>query len=349
VRNDNDPLAWVTYVYDENSHTLIHVNASGEGGLDEFRESFSEKERMYGFLRVIDIVDNHETVKFVFVAWQGDKVSVVKKARMATHKGSIQKFIGQSHLAIDASEKSDLSDSVVFGRISDNSGSGSRVINPNEQRGQPRQIASPVQQNNNNQNNNGIEIRHVEQVQYAQSVQQQAPKPVVARSQPSGASAHPSVPRGSAGDFSLSDEVELNAAIKRVRADQDPADWVLFGYEGGRGTNSNVLVLDGVGEGGIEALKQHLFSDSVNYGIVRVNDVVDNHVTVKFVLIQWVGEGVRIMRKARIPTHKGAFLAFIGQYHTDIVASTLDELTYESIMKKVQDASGTAIHIKNLN
>ena len=124
---------------------------------------------------------------------------------------------------------------------------------------------------------------------------------------------------------------------------------VLFGYEGGRGTNSNVLVLDGVGEGGIDALVQNLYSDSVNYGIVRVNDIVDNHVTVKFVLIQWVGEGVKIMRKARIPTHKGAFLTFIGQYHTDIVASTHDELTYESIMKKVQDASGTANHIKNLN
>jgi hypothetical protein len=135
--------------------------------------------------------------------------------------------------------------------------------------------------------------------------------------------------------------------LKRVRSDADPADWVLFGYEGGRGTNSNVLVLDGVGEGGIDALKELLFPDSVNYGIVRVTDIVDNHTTVKFVLIQWVGESVKIMRKARVPTHKGALFNFIGQFHTDIVASSLDELSFEAIMKRVQDASGTAIHIKN--
>ena len=108
-----------------------------------------------------------------------------------------------------------------------------------------------------------------------------------------------------------------------------------------------MLVLDGVGEGGIDELVSHLYLDSVNYGIVRVTDVIDNHVTVKFVLIQWVGEGVKIMRKARIPTHKGALLTFIGQYHTDIVASTHEELTFEAIMKKVQDASGTAIHVKH--
>jgi hypothetical protein len=72
----------------------VGVKASGEGGLDDFRDNFDENLRMYGFLRVIDVIDNHQTVKFVFVAWQGGNVSVVKKARMATHKGSIQGFIG---------------------------------------------------------------------------------------------------------------------------------------------------------------------------------------------------------------------------------------------------------------
>ena len=95
----------VTYVYDENKQNVVDVKESGEGGLDEFRESFAENQRMYGFLRVIDIVDNHETVKFVFVAWQGDRVSVVKKARMATHKGSIQKFIGVSEYFIQTKNK----------------------------------------------------------------------------------------------------------------------------------------------------------------------------------------------------------------------------------------------------
>jgi hypothetical protein len=38
-------------------------------------------------------------------------------------------------------------------------------------------------------------------------------------------------------------------------------------------------------------------------------------------------------------------LKVIGQYHTDVVASTKDELTFEEIMRKVKDASGTAVHV----
>jgi len=34
-------------------------------------------------------------------------------------------------------------------------------------------------------------------------------------------------------------------------------------------------------------------------------DVVDEIPTVKFVYIQWVGEGVKTMTRAKISTHKG--------------------------------------------
>ena len=116
---------------------------------------------------------------------------------------------------------------------------------------------------------------------------------------------------------------------------------VLFGYEG----QSNVIVVVGTGEGGIEEMKQHLKPDSINYGIVRVYDCYDGHTTTKFVLILWVGEQVKIMRKARITTHKGTVLSFLGQYHTDISCSNHNEISQDIIMTKVQDASGTAVHV----
>lgn len=94
-------------------------------------------------------------------------------------------------------------------------------------------------------------------------------------------------------------------------------------------------------------MKQHLQPDSINYGLVRVYDCYDGHTTTKFVLILWVGENVKIMRKARITTHKGAVLDFLGQYHTDIPCSSHDEVNQEIIMTAVQDASGTAVHVMN--
>lgn len=94
-------------------------------------------------------------------------------------------------------------------------------------------------------------------------------------------------------------------------------------------------------------MKNHLKDDSINYGIIRVYDCYDGHTTTKFVLILWVGEAVKIMRKARITTHKGVVVSFLGQYHCDIPCSNHDEINQDIIMTAVQDASGTAVHVKD--
>jgi len=201
-------------------------------------------------------------------------------------------------ILLDASEPSDISDEVVMTRVTDASGSGSRVLDKPDQ------------------------AREVTAVHKSST-------------------ARPSVPKESNSEVSIGNEEEGTAAIRRVRNDEDPTDWVLFGYEG----QSNVIVVVGTGEGGIEEMKQHLKPDSINYGIVRVYDCYDGHTTTKFVLILWVGEQVKIMRKARITTHKGTVLSFLGQYHTDISCSNHNEISQDIIMTKVQDASGTAVHV----
>merc|ERR1711934_1287806 len=199
----------------------------------------------------------------------------------------------------DASEPSDISDDVVMTRVTDASGSGSRVLDrPDQNR--------------------------------ASAVVHKAPT----------SCGRPSVPKESSAEVSFADPEGAAEGIKKVRNNDDPTDWVLFGYEG----QSNVVVLVGTGNGGIEEMKQQLKPDSINYGIVRVYDCYDGHTTTKFVLILWVGENVKIMRKARITTHKGAVLEVLGQYHTDIPCSNHNEVNQEIIMSAVQDASGTAVH-----
>lgn len=94
IRNDHTDTDWAVWLYKEPSQNVLECAVSGSGGLEELMHVLTPTVRGYAFLRVTDIVDNHATVKFIFIAWAGEQVSVIKKARMTTHKGSITKFIG---------------------------------------------------------------------------------------------------------------------------------------------------------------------------------------------------------------------------------------------------------------
>jgi len=85
----------------------------------------------------------------------------------------------------------------------------------------------------------------------------------------------------------------------------------------------------------------HLQDEGISYGLVKVTDIVDEHTTIKFVLIIWVGDSIPAVRKAKITTHKGTLDAFFGQRHNDIYVSSKSEVSEELIMSKVRDASGS--------
>lgn len=62
--------------------------------------------------------------------------------------------------------------------------------------------------------------------------------------------------------------------------------------------------------GGAEELKECLKSDVISYALTRVIDKVDGHETVKFVFINYIGEKVSVMKKAKVGTHKVCFYLF---------------------------------------
>jgi hypothetical protein len=142
----------------------------------------------------------------------------------------------------------------------------------------------------------------------------------------------------------FSDEERSKSAFADVRSNDNPANWLLFTYSE---SAKNTLDYVGSGTGGVEELKSKLRDDKTSYGLVRVTDKIDNSVTVKFVLIVWVGEKVPFVKKAQVTTHKGSVTRLFGQYHNDIHANTLDEISESLIMGKVSDASGTAHHVKD--
>jgi len=139
------------------------------------------------------------------------------------------------------------------------------------------------------------------------------------------------------------DENLATSSIADVRSNDSPTNWVLFTYAEGA---KNTVTFVGKGSGGFEELKSHLNESKMFYGLVRVQDVVDQSVTVKFVFICWCGEKVPFMQKAKMTTHKGSIVNLVGQYHNAINCSNLNELSDEIIISKVKDASGTSVRVK---
>jgi len=149
------------------------------------------------------------------------------------------------------------------------------------------------------------------------------------------------VSRSSAGGGALEvDQPACDAAVQRVRSDDDAADWALLSY-----TDGNQLGVLGCGGGGLDALKLLLSEDQVSHAILRTYDVYDGHTTTKFVYIEFVGEHVPTIRKAVTATHKGDVAKVIGQHHVSITVSRASDLSMDEIMTKVQAASGSAVHV----
>lgn len=307
---------WVVLEFRDGSST-VGIAGTGNNGLDGLVGTLRPESISHGLLRVEDIIDEHKTIKFVLINWIGDQVPSIRKAKLTTSKGKVVELIGQHHNYVNTSDLSDLTIDNIMSKVRDASGSGNRVLaetiheDPIVRRAAPTHAPSST--------------AHVAAAAPA------ANAPKVHLSGNTSAVPRSSGPKKAAVPQSVEGVVQFDDAIKeainQVRRDGSGVDWALSGYEG----QSSHLVLVGSGSGGLSALKAHLTPESVNYGIIRTENIVDEHVTVKFVFILWIGENVRSIRRAKIATHKGAVTDYFGQFHVDITAQAPDELTDDII------------------
>jgi len=318
LRSNDHPSNWILFTYSDTAKNTLDFIGSGTGGVEELKGRLEETKASYGLVRVTDKIDNSVTIKFVFIVWCGEKVPFVRKAQITTHKGSVSKLFGQYHNDIHASNLDEITESIIMGKVSDASGTAHHVkaaaVSPATTHHSP--ASQPTQQ---------------------QPQQHQPKKEPAAKKEAAGAA-----PKATSSMVSFADEDALRTAIKAVRADNDPTDWMLMGYEG----SSNNLKLVATGNGDLDELITHLKDDQILYGLYRTTDTIDNTVAIKFVLIVWVGEKVPIIRKARITTHKGDVTTFLGQYHVDVHCSNLNEINEDIVKDLVQRASGTANNVK---
>ncbi|KAG2057588.1 hypothetical protein BDR06DRAFT_951787 [Suillus hirtellus] len=121
-------IDWVIYTYDKGGNDL-KVQATGNGGLQELEEEFSDGRMQYAFARVID--PNSNLAKFVQINWCGDGVPEAKKGLFHTHSSAVAKFLRGSHIVISARNESDVAPALIMKRVE--AASGAKYSAHNEQ------------------------------------------------------------------------------------------------------------------------------------------------------------------------------------------------------------------------
>jgi len=269
----------------------------------------------YGLVRKVEQIDDTQATKFAFIKFQGDNIPRMLRARIGTHMGKITEFLHPYHVTLDVTKTSELSDEIVLRTIKNASGTSVHVLADER----TQKTASTT-------------------------IAKGSTGPGIGRSSTASTKV-PAVPKSLSQEQTIKfvDEEGLKADIKDVRNDSTSTDWVLVGYEGKKG---NTMVSLGKGSGGVEEMISLLEDDMVGYGLVRKTEKIDESLTVKFVHVVFIGENINRMHRARLGTHKGAINALFSPYHVDVEASEKKDISDDVLMRKIRDASGTAIKVK---
>ncbi|KAL8842712.1 MAG: hypothetical protein Q9170_000368 [Blastenia crenularia] len=101
----------------------------------------------------------------------------------------------------------------------------------------------------------------------------------------------------------------------------------------------SVLKVQGTGDGDLADLVDEFSDGRIQFAFVRVND--PNTTLPKYVLIAWCGEGVPERTKGYFTSHIATVSKILHGYHVQVTARSDRDLTPESIVQKVSDASGS--------
>ncbi|PKI83088.1 hypothetical protein MVES_003107 [Malassezia vespertilionis] len=112
-------------------------------------------------------------------------------------------------------------------------------------------------------------------------------------------------------------------------------DYAVLSYK----KQSNDLDVVAACKGTLEDMAEELSDGKMQYAFVRVKD--PNTELPKFVLINWLGEGVPEMRKGLFPSHCASVADYFKAYHVTIQARTEADIEPAAIMRKVTDSSGS--------
>jgi len=277
VKGDHSPLTWAVIGYERSDSANLIVVAAGEGEniTSDLAAYLTNDGVAYCIIRKTEQIDNSLTAKFVYIRWVGPSLPRMQKAKIGTQAGDVYKLFAPCHTSLDTPDLHEVNDDNIMKEIMKTSGTHSNVLE------RPVTSSRP-------------------QTQHQPQQTQNRPSPVT-KKPPSDT--HGGVVKTVEKVVDFQDLDGIKQAIADVRYDGSDTDWVLITYDGPR---SNTLKLEGYGSGGLHELKSHLQETVVMYGLLRTIEKVDDSVTIKFCHIDWRGERIHTMQRAKLATHSGA-------------------------------------------
>ncbi|KAL8736523.1 MAG: hypothetical protein Q9181_002417 [Wetmoreana brouardii] len=139
----------------------------------------------------------------------------------------------------------------------------------------------------------------------------------------------------------------INALPAAASKSVSNGQWAVFSvsaplasaFQADAGGKESVLKVQSTGDGDLADLIDEFSDGRIQFAFVRVKD--PNTTLPKFVLIAWCGEGVPERTKGYFTSHLTAVSKVLHGYHVQVTARSDRDLTPESIMQKVSDASGS--------
>lgn len=139
----------------------------------------------------------------------------------------------------------------------------------------------------------------------------------------------------------------INSSTASSSKHPSHGQWVVFSvsaplanaFQPDAGSKESVLKVQSTGDGDLADLIDEFSDGRVQFAFVKVND--PNTTLPKFVLIAWCGEGVPERTKGYFTSHVATVSKILHGYHVQVTARSDRDLTPESIMQKVSDASGS--------
>jgi len=98
VRDDSNDINWALVSYDAPKSKTLTLLGTGNGGVAELKEKLKDDIVGYALVRLIEVVDQSQTVKFCFVNWTGKDINRMQRATLGTHKGFVHTLFSVSIL-----------------------------------------------------------------------------------------------------------------------------------------------------------------------------------------------------------------------------------------------------------
>ncbi|KAK7576234.1 hypothetical protein V9T40_012520 [Parthenolecanium corni] len=128
---------------------------------------------------------------------------------------------------------------------------------------------------------------------------------------------------------------EIVAAWKDVIDEKTSTNWAIFGYEG----LSDVLKVVCKGNDGVDEMKEELNSGQIMYAFCKILDPKTS--LKKYVLINWQGEGVPLLRKGVCANHVRDVSNVLKGAHVTVNARTEEDVDSDIIIDKVSKSTAS--------